>query len=227
MMAIFLVTGWPGSRIARQVNLPTRTVNRILANNGRPAARKGNGRPPLLTDALRRQIVGLAANQKMTASQIKPRLRFRVSVRSIQRTLQKSPTLRWQKMAKKPPLIRVHREARVRFAEETVTWGDQWRSVVFSDEKKFNLDGPDGLRHYWHDLRRDKDIMSRRNFGGGSVIIWAAFGYFGKSAIVRLHGSQDSRRVSAARWSTHRRKPVDFPTGQRPNPRFGQHFRVV
>ena len=29
-----------------------------------------------------------------------------------------------------------------------------WRNVVFSDESKFNLDDPDGIRKYWYDLLR-------------------------------------------------------------------------
>jgi len=52
--------------------------------------------------------------------------------------------------------------------------------VIWSDEKKFNLDRPDGVRYYWRDLRRDPRIFSTRNFGGGSLMIWAGFSGFGK-----------------------------------------------
>ncbi|KIH43245.1 hypothetical protein ANCDUO_26754 [Ancylostoma duodenale] len=50
-----------------------------------------------------------------------------------------------------------------------------WTKVVFLDEKKFNLDGPDGYKYYWRDPRKDTVVFSRRNFGGGNVMVWGAF----------------------------------------------------
>ena len=60
-----------------------------------------------------------------------------------------------------------------------MTWDDQWLQVIFSDEKKWNLDGPDGRRHYWHDLRKEKEIFSKRQFGGGTVMTWGYFSFNG------------------------------------------------
>lgn len=47
--------------------------------------------------------------------------------------------------------------------------------MIFSDEKKFNLDGPDGIFSYWRDLRKEQRYFSSRNFGGGSLMVWGAF----------------------------------------------------
>ncbi|KHJ92838.1 hypothetical protein OESDEN_07262, partial [Oesophagostomum dentatum] len=46
------------------------------------------------------------------------------------------------------------------------------RNCVGLNEKKFNLDGPDGNRSYWRDLRKDPIHLSRRNFEGGSLMVW-------------------------------------------------------
>lgn len=51
--------------------------------------------------------------------------------------------------------------------------------MIWTDEKKFSLDGPDGNRFYWHDLRKDPLIFSRRNCGGGSIMVWAGFSSHG------------------------------------------------
>ena len=47
--------------------------------------------------------------------------------------------------------------------------------IIWSDEKKFNLDGCDGQRSYWHDIRKEPMYFSKRNYGGGSLMIWGAF----------------------------------------------------
>ena len=58
-----------------------------------------------------------------------------------------------------------------------------WFKVIWSDEKKWNLDGPDSLNSYWHDLRKEPKYFSCRNFGGGTLMSWAAFSTQGKLQI--------------------------------------------
>ncbi|KAM8717008.1 hypothetical protein ACLKA7_003818 [Drosophila subpalustris] len=74
-------------------------------------------------------------------------------------------------MLKAPHLLPRHKEARLKFAEDHLS--TDWNTIIFSDEKKWNLDGPDGSRCYWRDLRKDPIYFSKRNFGGGSVMVWA------------------------------------------------------
>uniref|UniRef100_K3WWM0 Uncharacterized protein n=1 Tax=Globisporangium ultimum (strain ATCC 200006 / CBS 805.95 / DAOM BR144) TaxID=431595 RepID=K3WWM0_GLOUD len=44
--------------------------------------------------------------------------------------------------------------------------GQKWDDVVFSDDNFFNLDGPDGFKFYWRNLRKQPEIFSRRQMGG-------------------------------------------------------------
>ena len=62
---------------------------------------------------------------------------------------------------------------------------------MFYGEKKFNLDGPDGSPYYWHNLRKEKQLFSKRLFGGGSVMVWGAFSV---SDLVVMEGKQNYAR---------------------------------
>ncbi len=64
-------------------------------------------------------------------------------------------------------------------AELWLEYGLDWCRAVFSNEKKFNLDGPDGYAYYWHDLRKEERIFSKRCFGGGSLMVLGNFGFNG------------------------------------------------
>ena len=58
--------------------------------------------------------------------------------------------------------------------------------------KKFNLDGYGSFSYCWHDLRKEKEIFSTRPQGDGSVMIWASFGWAGKSSIYFVDGRMSS-----------------------------------
>ncbi|KAJ0390208.1 hypothetical protein ATCC90586_011240 [Pythium insidiosum] len=90
------------------------------------------------------------------------------------------------------PLTAAHKTARIAWASEKMTRQQDWKRGIFSDEKKFNLDGPDGYRHYWHDLRRPVRQAMRRQQGGGSVMVWGAISWEGKSELAVLVGRQAS-----------------------------------
>lgn len=111
----------------------------------------------------------------MTARQIKDELSLNTSERTIQRILKSCPHLIYKKYLKKPQLSEKHKEARMDFAKKCIKGRLDWWKVIWSDEKKFNLDGPDGINYYWHDLRKEPEYLSKRSFGGRSVMVWGAF----------------------------------------------------
>lgn len=91
-----------------------------------------------------------------------------------------------------PNLKYSHKMVRMQYARNHMSWTSEWNKVVFSDEKKFNLDGPDGYHGYWRDLRKDPLYFSKRNFGGGSVMIWGAFCSSGKLDLEFISAPLDS-----------------------------------
>ena len=63
---------------------------------------------------------------------------------------------------------------------------------MFTDKKKFNIDGRDGLRKHCHDMRQDATHFSKRVQGSGSVMVWAGFSAKGETAIVFTKGNISS-----------------------------------
>ena len=65
--------------------------------------------------------------------------------------------------------------------------------MIFSDEKRFCLDGPDGYNYYWWDKRTEPRVMKKRIQGGGGIMIWGAFSSFGTTTLALIRGRMDSR----------------------------------
>jgi hypothetical protein len=100
--------------------------------------------------------------------------------------------LRRSKLKRKPVLSDEHKSKRLEFARRYMDLGEKWKYVIFSDEKKFNLDGPDGYDYYWHAVGDSAPVLSRRTYGGRSVMVWASFNYFSLSKIAFIDGTINS-----------------------------------
>lgn len=87
-----------------------------------------------------------------------------------------------------------HKFSHMHWARKHVQFRDvQWRPVIFSYRKKFNLEGPDGLSNYWHDIRKYRLIRISIQLSGGGVMILAAFSFHGRSNFAvfnRTHNAQ-------------------------------------
>ena len=64
--------------------------------------------------------------------------------------------------------------------------------MVFTDEERFVLDGPDGQSKYWADKRLPKQIFSKRPRGGRGLMVWAGISWKGKTPLVVVHGNLDA-----------------------------------
>ena len=66
-----------------------------------------------------------------------------------------------------------------------------WDQVVFSDEKRFCLDGPDGSTYYWSDPRLEDRYFSKHPRGGDGFMVWAGVCALGSTSIVLVQGNMD------------------------------------
>lgn len=180
------------SQIAKIINRSKTVVHNYLKNRENYGIVKGRGRKKKLDKLTLSKIRRRVSNEIISASKVKHEFGLNVSTRTVQRYLASIPTLQLKKLKQKPKLTAQHKINRLEFAEYCLKNKIDWFQVVFSDEKKFNLDGPDGFQYYWHDIRSEPKYLSKRKFGGGSLMVWAAFGSRGKSELVVISNRMDS-----------------------------------
>ncbi|KAF0703156.1 hypothetical protein AaE_015517 [Aphanomyces astaci] len=139
-----------------------------------------------------RQIFRLATVKHYSSKRIAEALNNTVKASTVRHWLRLTKLAKYIKRKPRPALKKHHKKARAKFAAEWMSKSNLWANVVFSDEKKFNLDGPDGYQYYWHDLRKEQEIYTKRVSGGGSVMIWAGMSAFGRTELAFLEGKQNS-----------------------------------
>lgn len=167
-------------QIAKEIGRSKNVVGNFLKNRENYGKNYVNGRPSTITSVQKRRLIRSAANSFKSARQLKSENDLPIGPRRIQKILSGSQHLKYTRMKRKPMLSKSNIEGRLKFALDHLRWTEQWQKIIFSDEKKFNLDGPDGFAYYWHDLRTEPKIFSSRQSGGGSVMVWGAIGYLKK-----------------------------------------------
>ncbi|HEY9707175.1 MAG TPA: IS630 family transposase [Oculatellaceae cyanobacterium] len=160
--------------ISQEIGHSTHVISNFLKNPSGYGLKKGGGRPSKLSDKDCCQIIRLAKTGKYSAKDIKLETSLNVSVRTIQVVLQDCKELVYAQKQKAPALSLQHMKARKDWVEQQIDKKTPWSKVIFSDETKFNLDGPDGLRGYWHDHAKEPETHLKRQSGGGSIMVWGA-----------------------------------------------------
>jgi len=182
----------PRTAIAEQLNRSRNLITRFLSDVSAYGKRKRTGRPKKLTEAAKRRLIRAAAEGSMGSRQLVKALQLEVKASRVRQVLAEVPHLRYKRIQRTPAMKPRHCVTRMDWCKEKVTWTqEKWNQVVWSDEKKFNLDGPDGLAFKWHDLRREKQWFSKRHSGGASVMVWGAFAGGKKCTLAVLEGNQD------------------------------------
>jgi transposase len=150
------------------------------------------GRPPIFNERDKRRIFHLACVDGLTAKKIVSVLDITCHHSTVTNVLNASENAHYIKRKSGPYLLERHKTARLQFAEDIVKKKFNWDVVLFSDEKKFNFDGPDGCQYYWADKRIPPQVYSKRVAGGGSVMVWGGMSRYGTTELCFLEGKQNA-----------------------------------
>ena len=127
--------GLSNREISRRIERSLNVVNHFLQLKEKYGTKKSTGRPKKISQREKGKILQEARQNKHHASKIKMKLDLPVGVRRVQQVLRSSGTLKYSKRAKKLPLTKFHKEERLKFAENHMSWTEKWKTVIFSDEK--------------------------------------------------------------------------------------------
>ena len=109
----------------------------------------------------------------MTARKGLDRIPVNVLLRTVQRRLQENENINFTALKARTYLSTEHKKQRLNWCENNSRKTAEERPrVVFTDEKRFVLDGPDDQAKFWRDRRLPRDIFSKRARGGGEGMIW-------------------------------------------------------
>ena len=67
-------------------------------------------------------------------------------------------------------LTKKHKLDRMRIISNWIAKNLEWEKVIFSDKKRFSMDGPDNWKTYTH--KNVKIVREKRQCGGGSINVW-------------------------------------------------------
>uniref|UniRef100_A0A914WZT4 Transposase Tc1-like domain-containing protein n=1 Tax=Plectus sambesii TaxID=2011161 RepID=A0A914WZT4_9BILA len=127
-------------------------------------------RPKALSTQDHRWLQRLVRKQQISASATKHTVGTPAACQTISNNLKNCFHLKRQSTTLKLPLYSQHKEAHLEFAKEHMAWTNAGNNIIFSNERKFNLDGPNGWNFYWHDLHNEPNYLSFVQEGNSTMV---------------------------------------------------------
>lgn len=72
-----------------------------------------------------------------------------------------------------------------------------WKRTLFTEEKRFCLDGLDSLAYLWSDKRLERGEFSKRQCGGDCTMVWVGISWKGKTSLMFGENTIDAAGYTA------------------------------
>ena len=170
--------------IAKHLKRSHNCIKKFTLRNG-PYILAGGPQPKLNAKSKRRIVREMVNDDSISARRIISSLNLDVSVTTVYKFLHQEG-YKYTSFMKAPFLNDTHKEKRFEWASKILIQLSlkqlDLEKITFSDEKRFLLDGPDGMRHYWHKEGTLKKYYGKKVFCKG-IMVWAGFGYHGTTKL--------------------------------------------
>ena len=196
------------SEISSKFSINKSTASRVITHyqNGQIAPKARSGRPKKTTPQNDRAIGRLAtktqANRRMRLSDLRSELNTTYNIDLSSKTVRRRLTQQGigHKVPKLCPVTTPKiRSNRIRWVHQHFHWTlEQWKALLFSDECRVTLGGPDGSIKIWRKKRQEfhPDCLEQRSNYSPGVMVWGCFSWVGLGLLIILDHSITGRTYS-------------------------------
>lgn len=189
--------------ISEKLKIPISSISHIITKDkiyGSTKHRCGNGRPkklnmPLTKFLLKEIDINKKISCRQLAKKVEEELGDEISHSSVRNYLNENNLYSYPPR-NKPLLKPRHIKARFEASERWIKLPEEKvKTMIFSDESKFNLQNSDGVARIWRHPKTGLDmenINGTLKFSGGSVMVWGCFSYYGVGELTFIDVKMDA-----------------------------------
>lgn len=186
------------SKISEILGVAYSTVRYIVAKQC-PNVTINHGRPKIINSIERKRMKTAIRSlrqkgKKVTASSILKSTSIQASPSTVRRRLSQEKFV-YKLQCKKIILDEKKMKKRIDTISKWIEVGICCKKIIFSDEKVFNLDGPNNFKTWTS--KNDVLFRSKRQAGGGGVMVFGYITYDGNVFLQKIDGTLTSEKYVA------------------------------
>jgi len=134
------------------------------------------------------------SKEKVTAYKLLPKISEKVSLRTLQKVMKEDKNLTYKKIPKKICLSQLQMQKRVSIIREWFAKRVNFENVIFSDESRFSLDGPDHFMSWQLPQYSESFSRLKRPCNGGGIMVHGVLHLDGTLSLDRVEGKINGKK---------------------------------